>query len=224
MVASTSPRSQADAPAILTWVAIPALSWLAAATGGASLDGLGAWHAGLASLVLVTAHALFARPASELPARIVLGAGLVVTGALPAMVVGESVLIGIALVLLVWITVRGLRRCCGAPHARPNAFAIGIAFASLFLLHLADPVARLAGEAEGYRLRQELFAWDLPTAYAYDALAHDRLHEPAVYEEVPLASSVIRLPTFASVSVRFGVLAALLWGLACFRERRRCAS
>ena len=86
----------------------------------------------------------------------------------------------------------------------------------------ADPIGDAADVTLRFPIKQALINVDPTTVCAYAASGHDRLHDPTVYDHVPLASSLIQPPTLGSFVWAWGpcALVLLLVSIVCRPSHR----
>jgi hypothetical protein len=153
----------------------------------------------------------------RLPASALLAAGthaLLGGGGLPAFAL---------LVLAVGAAASGLAavgRVVGAGAAGAGAAGAGVLWVAMTGLLWADDVAAGLAPARRHPFRQAVLHLDVATAAAYDAARHDRLREPAVYERVPLATSLVEPPAALPTGAAWLALGVCAWLVAVPLRRR----
>jgi hypothetical protein len=117
--------------------------------------------------------------------------------------------------------VAALGRRSGLPWPAAGAVAMTALAAAWTGLLWADLIAERVPQAERAAVRRAVLAGDALTALAYGPADHDRLHEPAIYGRVPLASSVMGMPDVGRAAWGHALVAVLAVGLAAGPRRRR---
>jgi hypothetical protein len=107
-----------------------------------------------------------------------------------------------------------LGRALRAPRVPAGTAAFGLLCAAATGLWWADPLAASLPRERRFVVRQAVLHADLATACAYDAAGYDRLHDPAIYDHVPLAASLVRTPGAPVTGGAWLVVGLLAWGAA----------
>ncbi len=117
-------------------------------------------------------------------------------------------------------------RAVGTPALTAGAVGAAVLWLAMTGLFWADGLAETLPATRQFRFRQAVLHLDVATACAYDAARFDRLHDPRVYREVPLAASLVRAPTAGPTGAAWLVVGLLAWGMAGWvgADRRREAS
>lgn len=102
----------------------------------------------------------------------------------------------------------------GVPATAAGALGLLAFLPGLTALAWADPLAERLPLPRRWALRQAALHLDLSTAWAYDVADVDRLRDPRVYAEVPLASSVFGRPRATGTAAAWGGYGAALLALA----------
>ncbi len=202
----------------------PALATLAAAPftkAGAA----GVFQADLVGLVTIVAVAAFlVRPKrNELLA--VLGAALAL--GLAHVLAGGAFARAPALMLLalaVATAASGLAavgRALGTPTLTAGGAAAAVLWIAMTGLLWADDMAEALPRAERVGFKQAVLHLDAATACAYDAADYDRFHDPDIYRDVKLATSIVRAPEAATTALAWLLFGAVAWGAAVALGARR---
>ena len=117
-----------------------------------------------------------------------------------------------------------LGRGLGAPWLTAGAFGAGVLWVALSGLFWADDLSERLPRERRYEFKQAVMDLDLATACAYDGAALDRFHEPAVYRDLPIASSIVAAPTAGTTGGIWLLVGLLSWGVAWVLGRYRSAS
>jgi hypothetical protein len=78
----------------------------------------------------------------------------------------------------------------------------------------ADPAAERLPLERRWAFRQSVLHLDGATALAYDAAGFDRMHQPRVYADVPLASSSYDRPKAGTTAMAWAALGLVAAGAA----------
>lgn len=105
-------------------------------------------------------------------------------------------------------------RSVGTPALTAGTIGAAVLWLAMTGLFWADGLAETLPAAHQFRFRQAVLHLDAATACAYDAAHFDRLHDPRVYREVPLAASLVRAPTAGPTGAAWLVVGLLAWGAA----------
>jgi len=179
----------------------------------------GLFQADVTGLVVcagVSALAVRRRPL--LLAAIVVAALL---GAVVHLVLGGSLsgVVAVAWLLLATATaasgLSAMGRGFGAPWLTAGAVGAGLLWVVLTGLFWADPISERLPRERRYEFKQAVMQLDLATACAYDGASFDRFHEPAVYRDLPIASSIVAAPAAGRTGLTWMIVGLLAWGVAC---------
>jgi transposase len=107
-----------------------------------------------------------------------------------------------------------LGRAVGAPALSAGTVGASVLWIAMTGLFWADPLAETLPATRQYRFRQAVLHLDPATAAAYSAARFDRLHDPRVYRDVPLAASLIRPPAASHTGSAWLAVGLLAWGVA----------
>lgn len=105
---------------------------------------------------------------------------------------------------------RGLR----APWLTAGALGAGILWVAMTGLYWADPLSERLPRERRYECKQAVLQLDLATACAYDGAGFDRFHEPTVYRDLPIASSIVAAPSAGPTGAIWLLVGLLAWGVA----------
>jgi len=178
--------------------ALPAVAGAAVflgSDGGAA----GVFQADLAALVVLAAVAGFALAPGR-RALLVLGLAAALAAALHGALAGDAS----GMHWLAWLALAtgfaasglaAVGRVAGAGRIAAGAVAAGVLWIAMSGLFWADRVGDALPAARRPGFRQAVLHLDLATACAYDAARLDRMHEAHVYATVPLAATLVGLPT-----------------------------
>jgi hypothetical protein len=182
------------------------------------------FQADLAALATVAGVGGFLlRAVSALPVRI--GVGALAAG-LAHLLLSGSPGGGAALALLVLAVgaaaggLAALGRRGGCPPFAAGTIGAVVLWVAMTGLFWADPVAQLLPRAARRPLVEAVLHVDPATAAAYSAAGFDRLREPRIYAEVPLASTMTATPRATTTALGWIGVAGLAWALASIRPRR----
>jgi hypothetical protein len=175
-----------------------------------------AFRGDLAAVATAPAVGAFLAPAPLLGAlRLVLAAlaAAIVHAALAGRV--DTAVALAALVFASGVAPSGLAavgRRVGAGDVGAGVVAAAVLWAAMTGLFWADPVSQRLPRASRHPFRRAVLHVDPATACAFDVSRHDRFHEPEVYRDVPLASSVIERPRAHTTAAVWTAVGALAWG------------
>ncbi len=113
-----------------------------------------------------------------------------------------------------------LGRRVGAPGVAAGAVAASVLWVAMLGLYWADPLSEHVPLALRRGVRQAVLYVDPVLAASYGAAGHDRLHDPDVYFEVPLASSLIQAPDARTTGLTWTAVGLLSWAAALVGRRR----
>jgi hypothetical protein len=178
----------------------------------------GLFQADLVALVLAVACGAFAVRTRRL-VLVAVPAGAVAVAFAHAAVAGtfDGALALALLELGVVAAASGLAavgRAVGTPALTAGAVSAAVLWLAMTGLLWADSLAETLPPARQFRFRQAVLHLDVATACAYDVARFDRLHDPRVYREVPLAASLVRAPTAGPTGAAWLVVGLLAWGMA----------
>ena len=189
-----------------------------------AVEGLeGLFQTSLAGLVCATGLAalgvrkrrllLVAGPASALLCSIlhlVLGGTLAGAGTLLwLMVASMAAATGLA----------GVGRALGAPWLTAGALSAGVLWVAMTALFWVDGMSERLPQEQRFEFKQAAMQIDLATAAAY-GMDFDRFHAPAVYRDLPIASSIIAAPSAGKTGGLWLVMGFVTWSLALLLDRR----
>lgn len=106
-------------------------------------------------------------------------------------------------------------RGLGAPWLTAGALAAGVLWFAMGGLFWADALSDRLPRERRYECKQAVMQLDLATACAYDGAALDRFHEPAIYRDLPIASSIVAAPGAGPTGAIWFTVGLLAWGAAC---------
>jgi hypothetical protein len=114
-----------------------------------------------------------------------------------------------------------LGRRLGTPSLAAGAVAAGVLGAGMTGLWWADDVAEAVPPPRRHALKQAVLHVDVATAAAYDVAVYDRFHDPVVYRDVPLATSLVRAPSAAPSALLWLSVGLVTWSAASLLQRRQ---
>ena len=107
-----------------------------------------------------------------------------------------------------------LLRSVKAPWLTAGGIAACILWTAMMGIYWVDAVSDRLPLEERYQFKQRVMQLDLATACAYSAADFDRYHEPTIYRDLPVASSIIGAPAASWTGMIWALVGLVAWGLA----------
>ena len=109
-------------------------------------------------------------------------------------------------------------RGVGLPGLTAGGLAACALWTAMMGLFWADALGERLPLEQRYAFKEAVMDLDLATACAYGAAHFDRFHEPTVYRDLPIASSIVGAPAPGPTGLLWFVVGCLAWGLALLRK------
>ncbi|MDA1193956.1 MAG: hypothetical protein O2894_02120, partial [Planctomycetota bacterium] len=148
------------------------------------------------------------------PAHLLAGGALVGVGPLAALAAG---------VVCAAAGLAALGRAVGAPLATAGVVATAVLVVAMLGLLWADELGDRLPVEQRFRFKQAVLHVDAATACAYDVAQFDRLHDPAIYARIPLASGAVRAPHALPTGALWGVVGLVAALAVAWLGRARAA-